>query len=163
MIKESCHVRMRDVSDNRNEPRKAIAVKKIMSIVFGGSLLFSAIAQGQSIAQSLRTEDLVGRWGVAAYWNDADATKITAQAKGFCSQPYIISKGKNGGAVMFEAFDGKPKEVVVQSGQIVSADGAGRNTTKTIQSWNGSTLVVNYVDEEAKRRYGNMVFVRCGR
>jgi hypothetical protein len=117
-----------------------------------------------SFAQSApKTEELVGRWGVAAYWNEADAAKVTAQAKSFCTQPYIISRGANGGAMMFEPFDGKPKEIRVQSGQIVAADGSGSRTTKTITSWNGSTLVFNYVDEEAKRKYGNMVFVRCGR
>jgi negative regulator of sigma E activity len=130
-----------------------------LSILFG----IVGITQNTSAQSALKTEDLIGRWGVAAYWNEGDAAKITAQAKSFCSQPYIISKGKNGGAMMFEAFDGKAKEVVVQSGQIVAFDGSTRNTTKIIQSWNGSTLVINYTDEEAKRRYGNMVFVRCGR
>jgi hypothetical protein len=126
------------------------------------ALYMALVAAG--FAQSApKTEELVGRWGVAAYWNDADATKVTAQAKSFCNQPYIISKGANGGAMMFEPFDGKPKEIRIQSGQIVAADGSGSRTTKTITSWNGSTLVFNYVDEEAKRKYGNMVFVRCNR
>jgi len=113
-------------------------------------------------AQSIRTEDLVGRWGVAAYWNDGDAAKVTAQARGFCSQPYVISKGANGAARMFEAFEGRPQDVVIQGGQIVDTSGSAR-ATKAIQSWNGTVLVFNYVDEEAKRKYGNMVFVRCGR
>jgi hypothetical protein len=113
-------------------------------------------------AQSIRTEDLIGRWGVAAYWNDSDAAKVTAQARGFCSQPYVISKGANGAARMFEAFEGRPQDVVIQGGQIVATSGSAR-ATKAIQSWNGSVLVINYVDEEARRKYGNMVFVRCGR
>jgi hypothetical protein len=125
-----------------------------------GAVSWPGAAWAQS---SLKTDDLIGRWGVAAYWNDADAARVTAQAKGFCSQPYVISKGKNGGAMMFEAFEGKPKEVIVQSNQIVSADGSGRNSTKAVQSWTGNTLVFNYVDEEPRRKYGNMVFVRCGR
>ena len=113
-------------------------------------------------AQSIRTEDLVGRWGVAAYWNDGDAAKVTAQARSFCSQPYVISKGANGAARMFEAFEGRPQDVVIQGGQIVAASGSAR-ATKAIQSWNGTVLVFSYVDEEPKRKYGNMVFVRCGR
>jgi hypothetical protein len=117
---------------------------------------------GAAHAQSPRTEDLVGRWGVAAYWNDADAAKVTAQARSFCNQPYVISKGANGTARMFEAFEGRPQDVTIQGNQIVAANGSARST-KAIQSWNGSTLVFNYVDEEAKRKYGNMVFVRCGR
>jgi hypothetical protein len=135
-------------------------MRKTTTVTFGLACALSISATAQS---SLRTEDLVGRWGVAAYWNDADAAKVTAQARSFCNQPYVISKGKNGGAVMFEAFEGKPQEVLVQSGQIVAAAGASRNTTKAVQSWNGSTLVFNYVDDEPRRKYGNMVFVRCGR
>jgi hypothetical protein len=131
------------------------------SFITIGLMLFSSLSA--SAQSSLKTDDLVGRWGVAAYWNESDAAKVTAQAKGFCSKPYVISKGKNGGAMMFEAFEGKPKEVLVQSGQIIPVDGSSKNTTKVIQSWNGSTLVMNYTDDEAKRRYGNMVFVRCGR
>lgn len=117
---------------------------------------------GPAQAQSLRTEDLIGRWGVAAYWNEADAAKVTAQARGYCSQPYVISKGANGAARMFEAFEGRPQDVTVQGGQIVAVSGSPR-ATKAVQSWDGSRLVFNYVDEEARRKYGNMVFVRCGR
>lgn len=113
-------------------------------------------------AQSLRTEDLIGRWGVAAYWNEADAARVTAQAKGYCSQPYVVSRGANGAARMFEAFEGRPQDVVVQGGRIVAADGSPK-AAKTVQRWSGGTLVFNYEDEEPKRKYGNMVFVRCGR
>jgi hypothetical protein len=120
------------------------------------------LLSGAAAAQSPRTEDLIGRWGVAAYWNDADAAKTTAQAKSFCNQPYVISKGANGAARMFEAFEGRPQDVTIQGSQIVAVNGSPR-ATKAIQSWNGSTLVFNYVDDEARRKYGNMVFVRCGR
>lgn len=113
-------------------------------------------------AQSLRTEDLIGRWGVAAYWSDADAARIAAQARSYCGQPYVIGRGANGAARMFEAFEGKPQDVVVQGGQIVAVGGSPR-AAKAIQRWDGTTLVFNYVDEEAKRKYGNMVFVRCGK
>jgi hypothetical protein len=113
-------------------------------------------------AQSLRTEDLIGRWGVAAYWNDGDAARVIQQARGFCSQPYVVSRGANGAARMFEAFEGRPQDVFVQSGQIVAASGSARST-KAVQRWDGTTLVFNYVDDEARRKYGNMVFVRCGR
>jgi hypothetical protein len=125
-----------------------------------GLLAFSGSAV---LAQdTLRTEDLVGKWGVAAYWNEADSAKTIAQAKSFCSQPYLIAKGRNGGAVMFEPFDGKPREVKAEGGRIVAADGSP-SAAKTVTSWNGATLVLNYVEDEPKRKYGNMVFVRCGR
>jgi hypothetical protein len=125
-----------------------------------GIFVFAAPA---AMAQSaLRTEDLVGKWGVAAYWSEADAARTIAQAKSFCSQPYVVARGRNGGAVMFEPFDGKPREVKAEGGRIVAADGSA-SPAKTVNSWNGATLVLNYVDDEPKRKYGNMVFVRCGR
>ena len=129
-----------------------------IAAVSAALLAFALPAQ----AQALRTEDLIGRWGVAAYWSDSDAAKVTAQARGFCSQPYVITRGAEGSARMFEAFEGRPQDVVVQGGQIVAASGSAR-ATKAIQSWNGSVLVFNYFDDEPKRKYGNMVFVRCGR
>ena len=129
-----------------------------IAAVSAALLAFALPAQ----AQALRTEDLIGRWGVAAYWNDSDAAKVTAQARGFCSQPYVITRGADGSARMFEAFEGRPQDVVVRGGQIVAASGSAR-ATKAIQSWNGSVLVFNYADDEPKRKYGNMVFVRCGR
>jgi hypothetical protein len=113
-------------------------------------------------AQSLKTEDLVGRWGVAAYWNAGDAARTQAAARSACSAPYIISRGPSGGAMMFEAFEGRPREMQVRGGQIVAVSGESRQT-KDITSWTGGMLVFNYVDDEAKRKYGNMVFVRCGR
>jgi hypothetical protein len=115
-----------------------------------------------ALAQSPRTEDLIGRWGVAAYWNAADAPRVQAAARSACSQPYNITRGPGGGVMMFESFEGRPREMLVRSGQIVSASGESRQT-KDITSWTGSMLVFNYVDDEAKRKYGNMVFVRCGR
>jgi hypothetical protein len=122
---------------------------------------FAAIALPAS-AQSPKTEDLVGRWGVAAYWNAADAQKVQAAARSACSQPYSITRGPGGGVMMFESFEGRPREMLVRGGQIVSASGETRQT-KDITSWTGSMLVFNYVDDEAKRKYGNMVFVKCGR
>jgi hypothetical protein len=112
-------------------------------------------------AQSPRTEDLVGRWGVAAYWSAADAARTQAAARSACSSPYNITRGPGGG-VMFESFEGRPREMLVRGSQIVAASGESRQT-KDITSWTGSMMVFNYVDDEAKRKYGNMVFVRCGR
>ncbi len=124
--------------------------------------LLVLLAPAAAGAQSLRTEDLIGRWGVAAYWNESDASRIMGMARGFCNQPYIVSRGANGAARMFEAFEGRPQDVLVQGNRIVAVGGSNR-TAKAIQRWDGNTLVMNYIDEEAKRKYGNMVFVRCAR
>ncbi len=86
----------------------------------------AALAPAAAGAQTLRTEDLIGRWGVAAYWNDSDAAKITGMARGFCSQPYVVTRGANGAARMFEAFEGRPQDVTVQGGRIVAVSGSER-------------------------------------
>jgi glucose/arabinose dehydrogenase len=127
------------------------------------ALSFAALAAGApgaALAQS--TQDLIGRWGVAAYWRAEDAAKVQAAARGACSSPYAITRGPNGGVMMFESFEGRPREMQVSGRQIVPVGGGGDRLAKDITSWNGSMLVFNYVDEEAKRKYGNMVFVRCG-
>lgn len=122
----------------------------------------AALVALPAAAQSPRTEDLVGRWGVAAYWRSEDAAKVQAAARSACAQPYNITRGASGGVMMFESFEGRPREMQVRGGQIVAVSGESRHT-KDITSWTGSMLVFNYVDAEAKRKYGNMVFIRCGR
>jgi hypothetical protein len=123
---------------------------------------FVSFAALPAAAQSPSAADLVGRWGVAAYWKADDAAKVQAAARSACSQPYTITRGPGGGVMMFESFEGRPREMQVSGGRIVAVSGESRQT-KEITSWNGSMLVFNYIDDEAKRKYGNMVFVRCGR
>lgn len=120
------------------------------------------LAGAAAPAAAQTTQDLVGRWGVAAYWNGADAAKTAAAARAACSQPYVINRGQRGGAVMFEAFEGRAREFEVRGRQIVAFGDPNPRTTKDIVSWNGSQLVFRYAEEEAGRKYGNMVFVRCG-
>jgi hypothetical protein len=130
-----------------------------MRLAFAALLGLAALP---AAAQAPRTDELVGRWGVAAYWKVEDAAKVQAAARSACSQPYSITRGPAGGVMMFESFEGRPREMQVNGRQIVAVGGDPRQT-KDITSWTGSMLVFNYVDEEAKRKYGNMVFVRCGR
>ncbi len=127
------------------------------------ALPFAALLAGAPIpAVAQSTQDLVGRWGVAAYWRAEDAAKVQAAARSACSNPYNITRGPNGGVMMFESFEGRPREMQVSGGRILPVGGGGERLAKDITSWNGSMLVFNYIDEEAKRKYGNMVFVRCG-
>jgi hypothetical protein len=139
---------------------KARPVAPKLTVAFiVGMLTTGHTAMAQS-SGNLATDTLVGRWGVAAYWNESDATKVVQQARSFCSKPYVIGKGRNGGAMMYEAFHGRPQEVRVSGRQIAPMDGSTQ-TSKTISSWDGKVLIFSYDDAEAKRRYGNMVFVRC--
>lgn len=121
-----------------------------------------ACAQGVQAQQPLRTEDLVGRWGVASYFAAAQKEEITGRARSACSQPYVIGRGKAGGAVMFEAFQGKPVEVVVRGRQIGALVDPQDKTNKDVVSWSGRVLELRYREPEAATKYGTMVFVRCG-
>src|SRR3954463_14496473 len=49
---------------------------------------------------SIPAQDLVGRWGLAAYHKDEDRARTEAAARGQCRQPYNIGRGGSGGAVM---------------------------------------------------------------
>lgn len=49
---------------------------------------------------SIPAQDLVGRWGLAAYHKDEDRGRTEAAARGQCRQPYNISRGGGGGVVM---------------------------------------------------------------
>ncbi len=125
------------------------------------ALLCSGV--GITSAYALETGDLVGRWGVAAYFAEKDAAATRASAASACGQPYTITRGKGGNPVMYSAFTGKPVEVTVQGDKIVNADGGDPNNTKTIVSADGGSMLLRYVSDEATLRYGTMVFVRCRR
>jgi hypothetical protein len=126
------------------------------------AVALATLACGTTHAAAQSTGDLVGRWGVAAYWNESDAQRISQQARSFCNQPYTITAGRNGGAMMFEAFEGRQREFQVSGRSIVPVGDSNARLVKDIVSWNGQVLVFRYRDEEAGRKYGNMVFARCG-
>src|SRR5262249_50315693 len=60
--------------------------------------------------------DLVGRWGFAAYHNEADRARIETAARGQCNQPYVISAGPNGGVIMHLADQAQPQELRLKGG-----------------------------------------------
>ena len=130
------------------------------SAAFGALL---CLGFGTVSAHALETNDLVGRWGVAAYFTEKDAAATRVSAASACGQPYAISRGKGGNPVMYSAFTGKPAEVVIQGDRIVNADGGDPGNTKVILSADAGAMMLRYVSDEASLRYGTMVFVRCRR
>jgi hypothetical protein len=136
----------------------------MVSRIGSGLAIAVVLAAGSATAQSaLRTEDLVGRWGVASFFNPAQSAQVIAAARGACAQPYVVNRGRNGGAVMFEAFEGRPREVVVRGNRIEAMEDPSPQTSKQILSWDGRMLQFRYAEGEAATKYGTMVFVRCGR
>ena len=56
-------------------------------------------------------QDIVGRWGLAAYHREEDRARIEVAAAGQCKQPYIITLGPTGGVMMHLADQAKPEEL----------------------------------------------------
>src|SRR6185503_858330 len=56
-------------------------------------------------------QDLVGRWGLAAYHKDEDRPRIEAAAAQQCANPYLISMGPTGGVMMHLADQATPTEL----------------------------------------------------
>jgi hypothetical protein len=112
-------------------------------------------------------EDLVGRWGYTSYQNPADRVRTERAARGQCRQPYVINRGPNGGVMMHLADQREQSEQRLKG----SPDGknyigppgepAGGPQDREIISFDGRILVTRYVDPDAAKRYGNMVYVRC--
>jgi hypothetical protein len=112
-------------------------------------------------------EEFVGRWGFTSYQKEADRARTINTARGLCRSPYVIAKGPGGGVMMHLADERQPTELRLKSNpegrNFIGPDGeAGVPQDREIVSFDGRVLVTRYVDPDAAKRYGNMVYVRCG-
>jgi hypothetical protein len=115
---------------------------------------------------SIRSDEIVGRWGLASYMNPNDRVRTENAARGQCKQPYIIGAGASGGVIMHLADEATPQELRLKgspSGKnyIGPAGPAGGEKDREIVSFDGRVLVTRFIDKDAAIRYGNMVYVRC--
>ena len=115
---------------------------------------------------SIRSEEIVGRWGLASYMNPADKVRTENAARGQCKNPYIIGAGATGGVMMHLADEATPQELRLKgspSGKnyIGPPGPAGSPQDREIVSFDGRILVTKFIDKDAAVRYGNMVYVRC--
>ncbi|MGB7694566.1 MAG: hypothetical protein WBM12_17040, partial [Pseudolabrys sp.] len=60
----------------------------------------AAPATGPTLPPAFPPQDIVGRWGLAAYHKDEDRTRTEAAAARGCNQPYVITLGPTGGVMM---------------------------------------------------------------
>jgi hypothetical protein len=112
-------------------------------------------------------EEMVGRWGFTSYQKEADRARTINTARGLCRSPYVIAKGPGGGVMMHLADERQPTELRLKAGpdgkNYIGPEGdAGMPQDREIVSFDGRVLVTRYVDPDAGKRYGNMVYVRCG-
>lgn len=134
------------------------------------SLLLSSLPLGllpctSATAQS--ADQLVGRWGLAAYFREADAAKVTAAARGFCNAPYIIARGPNGGVMLNQPDQPQKSEHVIASSftgrtTIGPASDTSGAKDREFVSFQPNQFVLRWLEPTVANRYGVMVFVRCG-
>ncbi|MCA6120261.1 hypothetical protein J6524_36395 [Bradyrhizobium sp. WSM 1738] len=115
---------------------------------------------------TIRSDEIVGRWGLASFQNPNDRARTEAAARGQCKQPYVIGAGANGGVVMHLADQATPQELRLKgspSGKnyIGPPGPAGGDQDREILSFDGRVMVTRFIEKDAAVRYGNMVYVRC--
>ena len=117
---------------------------------------------------SIPAQDLVGRWGLAAYHKEEDRARTEAAARGQCRQPYSISRGPSGGVIMHLADQAQPTELSLKGGPDgknyigPGEDPAGGARDREIVAFDGRVLITRFTDPEVAGRYGTSVYVRCG-
>jgi hypothetical protein len=119
------------------------------------------------VPATIRSDELVGKWGLASYQNPADRARTEKMAVAQCKQPYTIGAGQSGGVVMHLADQATPEELRLKGSQggknyIGPAGPAGGEQDREVISFDGRVLITRFVDKDAATRYGNMVYVRCG-
>jgi hypothetical protein len=115
---------------------------------------------------TIRSDEIVGRWGLASFQNPNDRARTEAAARGQCKQPYVIGAGQSGGVVMHLADQATPQELRLKgspSGKnyIGPAGPTPGEQDREIVSFDGRVLITRFIDKDAAVRYGNMVYVRC--
>ena len=113
-------------------------------------------------------QDIVGRWGLAAYHKVEDRARTEAAAVNQCQQPYVITLGPTGGVMMHLADQPTPTELRLKGAPgnktyIGPADEPpGSQPDREVVSFDGRVLALRWMDSEVQGRYGTMVYVRCG-
>jgi hypothetical protein len=134
---------------------------------FGGSQpAVEQPAVAPEIPATIRADEIVGRWGLAAYHKPEDRARTEAAARGQCKQPYVIGQGTTGGVIMHLPDEATPQELRLKGSQsgknyIGPPGPAGGEKDREIVSFDGRVLVTRFIDKDAASRYGTMVYVRC--
>jgi hypothetical protein len=122
----------------------------------------------ESLPPSFPPQDIVGRWGLAAYHKDEDRARTEAAAANQCKQPYIITLGPTGGVMMHLADQATPTELRLKGAPGnknfigPAEDPPGGQQDREVVGFDGRVLALRWIDTEVQGRYGTMVYVRCG-
>jgi hypothetical protein len=124
------------------------------------------VASAAAPAGSVSPDALVGRWGLAAYHRDSDRPRTEAEARRQCNNPYVIAKAQNG-VMMHLADETQLSELVVKGGpggkNYIGPPGpAPALEDREILQISENSMTLRWMNEETLKRYGTMVYVRCG-
>jgi hypothetical protein len=116
---------------------------------------------------TIRSDEIVGRWGLASFHKPDDQKRTEAAARNQCKQPYVINSGPTGGVIMHLADEAQPTELRIKGSpggkNFIGPPGpAGGEKDREIVSFDGRVMVTRFIDPDAAARYGTMVYVRCG-
>jgi hypothetical protein len=132
------------------------------------AVVLLAIGLGQALPPAFPPQDIVGRWGLAAYHKEEDRARTEAAAARGCNQPYVITLGPTGGVMMHLADQATPTELALKGapgGKTFigpAEDPPGGAQDREVVLFNGRILILRWMDSEVQGRYGTMVYVRCG-
>jgi hypothetical protein len=135
---------------------------------FGGSTqpTVQEPAAAPEMPATIRADEIVGRWGYAAFHKPEDRARTEAAARGQCKNPYVIGQGSSGGVIMHLADEATPQELRLKGSQsgknyIGPAGPAGGEKDREIVSFDGRVLITRFLDPDANSRYGTAIYVRC--
>lgn len=120
-----------------------------------------------TLPPSFPPQELVGRWGFAAYHRPDDRSRTEAAARNQCKIPVNIGAGPNGGVMMYLADQNQLQELQVKgsrSGKNYIGprnDPPGGMQDREVVSFDGRVLITKWIDPEIAGRYGYGVYVRC--
>jgi hypothetical protein len=119
-----------------------------------------------SAPASIASDTLVGRWGLAAYHRESDRARTEGEAKRQCNNPYVITRGPNGGVIMHLADVAEPMELVLKGGpggvNYLGPPGPpGIPEDREVFAVSEKSFSVKWVNPDNANRYGMMVYMRC--
>jgi hypothetical protein len=122
---------------------------------------------GPEMPGTIRSDEIVGRWGLASFHKPDDQKRTEAAARNQCKQPYVINSGPTGGVIMHLADEAQPSELRIKGSpggkNFIGPPGpSGGEKDREIVSFDGRVMVTRFIDPDAAARYGTMVYVRCG-
>ena len=121
-----------------------------------------------ALGPAITPDQLVGKWGFAAYHKDADRARTIKEAAAQCNRPYVIDKGPNGGLMMNLADQKELSELSLKAGPngqtfLGPPGDAGTADDRIVSNVDANSFTTVWVDPDNASRYGTSVYVRCGK